>query len=777
MKNCVTFELRGAVQTGGVRPFFWKIVSEAGLTGWTANSDKGIFLRLEGTDEQISSFIRSLPATAPGAFRLNSVCVIKRETNVPDDKCQPFFRLLDEVKEIPEIRADRVPCPDCVREALDSSSRRYCYPFFSCAECGPQYSYALRSPFIRRNTSLTAFPMCADCKAEKENTDDLHHCHSETLACPHCGPQFFLLDMYGDLVSDANPLCLAREALKNGEIVAVQALYGGFQLFADAFNQDTILRLRRKRKLPDRPLCLMARDLETIRKYCECSEKEAELLTSPAAPVLILRKKKNPEAVPPLAEAISPDTDTLAVGLPPSLPEKLIFEHRTEISVPPFDMLVTCGDNRPGKAECLDIDEIFNRLMAFTDKFLCHDLKTSHPCPPSICQVYKGKTIFLRRARGDVPQGIATEKPFPKIVGAFGCDSQAAVAIGMTGQIIPSQAVGTLDGDAETGILREMFERFTYLFDCVPDVMACDMNRDSFSARACADFADLHGLPLVTIQTHHAHALACMAEHRLKRALALVLNNGSPGPDGTEWGSECLDARLDGFSRIAAFQPGSAENRRPARLFIEQLIARSIEPSPELLARLGVDYNEYELWKKQYVQPAELTHSALRLINTICAGIGIAPDFCTYPDRCLLLLRKYAQRFEPGSAIPEQISSRFQFRSSDENGFRLIDWSETFCRLAELKYVSEKDKVLYAEAFYRALADSLLDMAEFARENTGLREIVLSGSLFQDPVLLAETEQKLAAGGFQVFTHELLPSDESCVPIGQTYAAGFSAGE
>ena len=68
-------------------------------------------------------------------------------------------------------------------------------------------------------------------------------------------------------------------------------------------------------------------------------------------------------------------------------------------------------------------------------------------------------------------------------------------------------------------------------------------------------------------------------------------------------------------------------------------------------------------------------------------------------------------------------------------------------------------------------------MAEFARENTGLREIVLSGSLFQDPVLLAETEQKLAAGGFQVFTHELLPSDESCVPVGQTYAAGFSAGE
>ena len=93
MKNCVKLELLGALHSGGVRPFFWKIAAEAGLTGRVGNSDNGICLLLEGDDKQISSFIRSLPSTVPGAFRLRSVCILNRMTNVPDKKCHPSFRI------------------------------------------------------------------------------------------------------------------------------------------------------------------------------------------------------------------------------------------------------------------------------------------------------------------------------------------------------------------------------------------------------------------------------------------------------------------------------------------------------------------------------------------------------------------------------------------------------------------------------------------------------------------------------------------------------------
>lgn len=772
MKNCVTLELKCAVQTGGIRPFFWKLTAEAGLTGWITKSSGGVILRLEGDDEQISSFIRDLPVRVPSAFRLRTVCVLRRENQVPDDQCQLSFRMLDPIGEIPEIPPDRAPCEHCAAETMELSSRRYCYPFFSCRDCGPGYSLALRSPFIRRNTTLTAFPLCPDCRNDKEYGEERHQ-NAELLACPHCGPQFFLLDMYGDLVTDANPLCLGREALFHGEILAVQSLFGGFQLFTSALDPEPIMRLRRKRKLPTRPLCLIARNLDTVRRYCECSDAEAELLCSPAAPMMILHKLPDCS----LPDIISPDTDTLAVGLPSSLAEKLLFEHRPDAGQPlPFDLLVTCGDNRPGHAECQDIDDVFNRLMAFTDKFLCHDLKTNYSCPQSICELYGGRLYFHRRARGYVPNGIFTRHKLKCRSGAFGCDQQAAAAFGLFDRIIPTQALGRIDGPDGTAVLHDMFERLTYLFDQVPDIMVCDMNPDSFSYAACADFADLHGLPLITIQTHHAHALACMAEHGLTHALALVMNRGSAGPDGTEWGSECLESRLDGFSRLAAFQPLHQEKGRPARHFLDYLIARRLEPSRDLLARLGVDDAEYELWRKQTVPHDNLTHSAIGLINAVCAGIGIIPDFCTYPDRALLLLRKYASRFPRGGRVPDRIAVQFQFKYSEENGFRQIDWSDTMLNLANIPHIDESEKVLYAEAFYNALAESMLAMSLFAESRTGSRDIVLSGSLFQDPVFHSKTCARLEARSFHVFSHISLAGDESCVPVGQAYAAGLSEG-
>jgi hydrogenase maturation protein HypF len=302
------------------------------------------------------------------------------------------------------------------------------------------------------------------------------------------------------------------------------------------------------------------------------------------------------------------------------------------------------------------------------------------------------------------------------------------------------------------------------------------MNQESFSSTACADFADLHGLPLITIQTHHAHALACMAEHGLTHALALVMNRGSAGPDGTEWGSECIESRLDGFSRLAAFQPLHQEKGRPARHFLEYLISRRLEPSRELLTRIGVDDAEYELWRKQPVPHDNLTHSALGLINAVCAGIGIIPDFCTYPDRALLLLRKYASRFPRGSRVPDKIAVQFQFKYSEENGFRQIDWSDTMLNLANIPRIDESEKVLYAEAFYNALAESMLAMGLFAESRTGFRNIVLSGSLFQDPIFHSKTCARLEARSFHVFSHISLAGDESCVPVGQAYAAGLSEG-
>ena len=784
MRSIILFELKGDLHVGGFRPFLWKLAAEAGLSGWIANSEQGVLLRLEGEEEQIGAFIKSIPTAVPNAFYMKEIRLVRREPSGPLDLRHVGFRITGEDNRVPLINPDRAPCPKCIAEAENPASRRYIYPFSSCFICGPTYSFALRTPFVRKNTSLTAFPMCPECRTEKNDPHDSHHYASETLACPKCGPQIFLLDMYGELIDDAIPICRAQEGLRKGDILAIQSVYGGFLLCADAFNTDTVLRLRRKKKLPDRPLSLLARNMETVKQYFECSPDEESLLASPIAPVVILKRRREIGNRRPLPELISPDTDTLGVGLPPSLIEKLLFDHHTaDAPDPGFDFLVTCGDNRPGKAECLDIDEIFNRLMPFTDKFLCHDLKTGHPCPSSVCTVRNGQVRIWRRARGYVPQGIAFNGRLARNVAAYGTDSLAAIAFGSGSEIIPSQCIGTLESRDSATILSDVLERFTYLTDRVPSLVVCDMDKESFSAREAAAFADRHSLPLVTVQAHHAHALTCMAEHGLRRALALVFNGGGYGPDGTEWGGECLEARLDGFCRFGSFNgryrlETKDAQLRSAKLFLERLVETGHEPSQSLLERLRVDRSEYELWKKNYLEGrgnAVFSHAAMRLFDAVCAGIGAAPDFCTYDNRCLLILNKYAARCSmPAEEIPASIRDLFQFDVREEERYSVLDWSRTFIQLAELGQPAEEEFPLYAKAFYSAMARAGLAMISYASRFSLERAVVLSGRLFQDEILSDMTAELLTAHGYTVYQHEKTPADESGICTGQAYAAGMS---
>jgi hydrogenase maturation protein HypF len=777
MKSGIIFKLTGNTRTGGFKPFFWNLVAESPLTGWIRDAEEGAELCLQGEEDLIRNFIRILPERIPEAYRLKAISIIKRQTDLPEEElCKSFTVLEDPDKAVAEVPPDRKPCEQCIEEARTPGKRRFEHPFFSCKNCGPLYSAALRTPLIRKNTVLTAFPPCPECKREQADPEDLLHCGSEGLSCPECGPQYFMLDMYGDLMAEDHVLQEGRKALKTGNIVALQSIYGGFQIFADAFDKEAISRLRRKRKLSDRPLCLMAGNMEVIRKICECSEEEEALLNSEAAPVVLLKRRKDPEL--DLPQNIAPGCRFLAVSLPGSLPEVLFFRgtvREAPGNVP--ELVVTCGDNPPGKAECADMDEIFNRLMNFTDRFLCHDMKTPHPCPGSIVMLHEGRILFIRKARGYVPEGIRISPGTSLCVGAFGCDAQASVALGIHGRIHHTQSLGELTKPGDAVILQDLFERFSALYDRVPEIMACDMDSSSLSARICTAYAQQHNLLLVTIQTHHAHALACMAEHHLQRALGIVMNDGSPGPDGEEWGSECLDARLDGFSRIASFKAVSKHNSRPARLFLEALAALQEDlPPEELLQRLGVDIHEYMLWSKQLPHQERLqTHSALKVINTICAGMGIAPDFATYPMHCMTILEDYVSRYPEGQEIPFHIKEAFTFRMQEENGIQVLDWTETIRNLGRLPIITEEEKPFFARAFYDAFSAGIIAMSKLAREKTSVNDLVLSGSLFLNSILLSTVQHQLEANGFRVYVHQQSACDESCVPIGQAYAAGLTA--
>ena len=110
MRSSILFELKGNLHVGGFRPFMWKIASEAGLSGWIANSEQGVLLRLEGEEEQISEFIRKIPSAVPNAFYMKEIRLVRREPSGPLDLRNIGFRVTGEDNKVPLINPDKAPC-------------------------------------------------------------------------------------------------------------------------------------------------------------------------------------------------------------------------------------------------------------------------------------------------------------------------------------------------------------------------------------------------------------------------------------------------------------------------------------------------------------------------------------------------------------------------------------------------------------------------------------------------------------------------------------------
>ena len=123
---------------------------------------------------------------------------------------------------------------------------------------------------------------------------------------PDCGPRLWLerFDRQQEkpiILADQDPLDAARRQLLAGAIVAVKGL-GGFHLACDALDQRAVAELRARKRRYAKPLALMARDLDVVRRYCAIDGAAEDLLTSAAAPIVIL-PAVGPDRV---AEAVAP---------------------------------------------------------------------------------------------------------------------------------------------------------------------------------------------------------------------------------------------------------------------------------------------------------------------------------------------------------------------------------------------------------------------------------------------------------------------------------------
>jgi hydrogenase maturation protein HypF len=295
--------IHGAVQGVGFRPFVYRLATELHLKGWVLNSAQGVFIEVEGTKEELEEFLRRLPRERPPRAFIQSL---------EHSWLDPVGYRVFEIRHSDEsgqksafILPDIATCSDCLREIFDPHDRRYRYPFTNCTNCGPRFSIIEALPYDRPNTTMKHFAMCPECQAEYENPKDRRF-HAQPNACPTCGPHLELWDRQGTvLATHDDALRQAAQAIRSGQIVAVKGL-GGFHLVCDARNDQAVQELRRRKHREEKPFALMYPSLELIKAHCEVSELEERLLTSPEAPIVLLRRQASP-GPDPVADTQSGD--------------------------------------------------------------------------------------------------------------------------------------------------------------------------------------------------------------------------------------------------------------------------------------------------------------------------------------------------------------------------------------------------------------------------------------------------------------------------------------
>ncbi|MFH0907984.1 MAG: carbamoyltransferase HypF [bacterium] len=748
------YRVRGAVQGVGFRPFVYRLAGRNGLGGWIRNDAQGVLIEAIGPASALARFEQALRAEAPPAARIEEVALLFRNAG---GQPGPFNILESDTagRVTAMIQPDLATCPECLAEILDPHNRRHIYPFTNCTNCGPRFSIVTKIPYDRANTTMASFTMCPLCKAEYDNPDDRRF-HAQPNACPACGPQLAWWEQSGTtLMTQHDALLAAASAIRYGQIVAVKGL-GGFHLVLDARNEEAVQQLRLRKHRSEKPMAVMFPSLQAIEQVCDLSDTERKLLASSVAPIVLLRRCRDPEM--DLAASIAPRNPFLGALLPYTPLHHLLMR---ELGFP----VVATSGNLSDEPICTDEDEAMTRLAGLADGFLFHNRPIARAVDDSVARVVHDRGMLLRRARGyaGAPIRIRTDGLATLATGAH---LKNTVALNVGDNVYVSQHIGDLDSQPAFRAFAEAINVLEKLYELPPHQVACDMHPDYMSTT----FARRLNPNLIQVQHHHAHVASCMADNGLDgEVLGIAWDGTGYGPDGTIWGGEFLVATTGSYKRAAHLRcfplPGGdsaiKEPRRAAIGLLYELHGDELFSMRGLPPVRSFSAGEINLLRTMLARRVNspMTSSAGRLFDAVAALIG-SREVMTFEGQAAMELE---------FALPDPpVDDSYDIVVRPATGAEpiIIDWGPMVRGVLD-DLENAVSTSLISARFHNALARAIVETAKQIR----IPRVVLSGGCFQNAYLTERVIRLLEQATFEVFCHSQVPPNDGGIALGQIAVA------
>ena len=769
-------QLQGLVQGVGFRPHVVRLAERLQLRGWVANDHRGVVLELQGQRCALQQVVAQLLEQPPAQARIDQhqlrwlepephpargVQIVAPSEAAEDQASQAL------------LGPDMAICSACLAELADPRSRRHRYPFISCTACGPRYTIQRCLPFERHHTSLSAFPLCPSCQREYSDPGNRRF-HAQTISCSACGPQ---LHWNGISVSVAAALANAAASLRRGELVALKAV-GGFQLLARADDPQAVQRCRQRKGRPHKPLALLASE-RWLQRHCQINPQELALWQSAAAPIVLLRRKRQSG----VADGVAGCSPWLAVMRASSGLQQLVLEHCG-------GAVVATSANRSGEPIATDAQA----LGMLADAVLSHTLPIVNPVDDSVVRWAAEGPVVLRLGRGLAPLALEAP-PAGEPCLALGAHSKGSVALRLDGHRLLSPDHGDLGSEQALQRLHATTRQWIKRYRRPPLAIASDRHPTYRSTALAQALCDQWGLPLVQIQHHQAHLLAVMAEHGLDGVqLGVAWDGAGHGDDGSLWGGEGLLVSPGGFRRVAQLRPfplpGAARAlREPRRAALGLLLAtwgsdwrRHLAPQATFSCWAdwtAADIEQLERSVSTGFQ-APTCSSMGRLLDGLAALLDLAAC-SSYEAQAAQRLEGEAQRCwerqqrrggGDGQASEDQRPPHdslpnysLPLVSSPGGGAAQWDWRPLLEQLLADRAAGHRRDAM-ALAIHRAMAQAI---AQFSATH-GAQVVLLAGGCFQNALLLELSVAALAQQGCRAIWSQRLPSNDAAVAMGQLLA-------
>jgi len=747
--------IEGIVQGVGFRPFVYQSARSLGLTGWVMNDSRGVLIEAEGQAEALAAFLTVLredlpPLAAVSHLETAAVPVTGETEFVIRQSCSQRERRA-------QISPDTFVCPDCLRELLDPSDRRYRYPFINCTNCGPRYTIVTGIPYDRAQTTMAAFPMCPACRREYEDPASRRF-HAQPNACPECGPRLFLLDAAGNPLESADPLQEAIAWLQKGEILAVKGL-GGYHLAVDATNGGAVEELRRRKARDEKPFALMAADLARIDTFAEVREGERRLLAATERPIVLVRQRSGHAIAP----SVAPDNRYFGVMLPYTPLHYLLLAHS-------FAALVMTSANRSDEPIAFRDADARGRLSGIADLYLGHNREIFIRTDDSIARVMGGRPLLLRRSRGFVPRGLRLPRAQPVVL-AVGGELKNTVCLTRDDHAYLSQHVGDLQNPEVFQAFLGTIEHLQDLLELNPQIVAHDLHPDYASSRYAEERS---GVRRVAVQHHHAHLASCLAENQVAtEAIGVIFDGTGYGADGRIWGGEFLVGDLAGYRRVGHFDylpmpGGDAAAREPYRMALSALYRAYGKDLPQLPLLASIPRRELRLLLQMIEKGinSPLTSSCGRLFDAVAALTGLRTRV-SYEGQAALELEMAIEGDGESEAYPLVLAT-------ETTG--IVFKTTPLIRAVVDDIRRQVPTGVISARFHATLARAVAAVCCRIRKDSGLNEVALSGGVFQNRFLTEKALFLLTKEGFNVYTHSLVPPNDGGLALGQAAVAGRQAG-